>query len=596
MHLSAPSVIPTVERESIDLNARWVRTWNIEMLRVAGIIARLAFANEMYDLSIKVKRAAELAGHGTRIKKEQIEHFMPEALHTLNTFTFGDSTPSSQVSQIIEEAFWTAYKKPYIDTYSTRGVLPTTQVRIATEDLSGFVEGIPVVPEGLEKAPFVKKLRDFGLIVEITIGDVKKELEAKALTRDQLIQFISWAGKKAITNDIDGPTIHSLLDVAVSTISESEDGQGEIVALGTIKNYLQVNKIPPELPIPPTTLPFELTRHASANELQALGWEPLEIVPWLRDLIETNSRRPASQNLTLSVKFSAQVLLVLSKAWAGLSQSSRSTIVSLVNINMIPTRAGMKKPGDAYFPSVKLFDDLPVVVSCPGVKENFLATIGVRKTVELETIFKRLLAPDVEILETAPKSQHVQVIKYLTSVRNDIPAEDIKRLKDSKFCPAEAGAKGEEQTVGTARLYKVSELFEPKDAIRDLNLPILQWPGPRGSYRTVSNEIQFMSMLGLRSYPTVQELTDMMASEDLHLRNKAMIYFISNHHINGYASFELGSTTKKFLPLEGVQDILVSPSECFTNEKSAVLGFNILKKGLHLHANVGFSYLLVRHC
>jgi hypothetical protein len=36
-HISAPSVIPTVERESIDLNARHVKTWNTELLRVAGI-------------------------------------------------------------------------------------------------------------------------------------------------------------------------------------------------------------------------------------------------------------------------------------------------------------------------------------------------------------------------------------------------------------------------------------------------------------------------------------------------------------------------------------------------------------------------------
>jgi hypothetical protein len=216
MHLSAPSVIPTVERESIDLNARWVRTWNHEMLRVAGIMARLAFANEMADLSTKIKRATEQNGHGTKVTKDEIAQFMPEALHTLKTFTFGESTPSSQVSQIIEEAFWTAYKKPSIEIYSTRGVLPTTKVRLATEDLSGFVEGIPVVPDDLVDVSFVSKLKEFGLITEITIGDVKQELEAKALTRDQLIQFIGWAGRKAITGDIDGPTINSLMDVAVA--------------------------------------------------------------------------------------------------------------------------------------------------------------------------------------------------------------------------------------------------------------------------------------------------------------------------------------------------------------------------------------------
>ncbi|KAI5300040.1 hypothetical protein KEM56_002793 [Ascosphaera pollenicola] len=42
-HVSAPSLIPTVERESIDLNARWVRDWNYEILRAVGIVCRIAW-------------------------------------------------------------------------------------------------------------------------------------------------------------------------------------------------------------------------------------------------------------------------------------------------------------------------------------------------------------------------------------------------------------------------------------------------------------------------------------------------------------------------------------------------------------------------
>ena len=588
MHLSAPSVIPTVERESIDLNARWVRTWNVEMLRVAGIMARLAFANEMADLSAKLRRATELAGHGTKVTKDEIMQFMPEAVHTLKTFTFSESTPSSQVAQIIEEAFWTAYKKPSIEIYSTRGVLPTTKVRLATEDLSGFVEGIPVVPDALVDTTLVNKLKDFGLIMEITISDVKQELEAKALSKAQLIQFIGWAGRKAITGDIDGPTIHSLMDVAVATTGDDE-GQGGIIALGSIKNYVNVSKIPPEVPLPPTTMPFEFTRTSSINELQALGWEALEIVPWLRFLIEFNSSRPVEQSLTSSVPFAAQILQILSKSWDGMSQSSKGTVISLLqHITVIPTKFGMRKPGEAFFASVKLFDDLPTVTSCPGVKEKFLAAIGVRKTVDLETIFSRLLGPATETKsgQKAANNSHMEVIKYLASVKDDIPADDLKRLKGSQICPAEAGPKGLESTQATARLYRVSELFEPKDDLRQLGLPILQWPGPPGSYRAGSNEGRFLSLLGIRSYPSVPELIDMMASDDASLGVKAMGYFIANHHINGYASFEVGSAEKRFLPVEGDEKRLVSPAECFTNEKSSVLGFSVMKRELHIHANV----------
>ncbi|CZR60084.1 related to NUO-14 NADH2 dehydrogenase (ubiquinone) 14K chain [Phialocephala subalpina] len=593
MHLSAPSVIPTVERESIDLNARWVRTWNQEMLRCAGIMARLAFMNEMQDLSEDLKQAAQRAGHGNKVTKSQIDQYIPRALHILNTFAFKDSTPSPNVRLLIEEAFWMAAKNPIIEVFSTRGVLTNTQVRLATEDLSGFVDGIPVVPEPLVGDLFMKKLIEYGLIVEITVSDVKKELSAKALNKDQLLQFIGWAGRKAITGDIDAPTIHSLMDVAVATTSNTE-GSGEVIALGAITSYLDVKKIPAEVPIPTTCLPFEFTRGSQANELQALGWEALEIVPWLRFLIETNHNRSKSQDFTETVAFAASILQILSKAWDGLSPSSKATVVMLLkNVPIVPTKSGIKKPGEAYLANVKLFEDLPTVTSCPGVKEKFLVGIGLRKTVELEVIFARLLAPPAEkggaSEDNTTNTRFMDLLKYLASVKNDIPTEDLKKLKNAKFCPAEAGPKGMESSKRSARLYSVKELFEPKDALRNLQLPILHWPGPPGSYRASSPLGVFLSSLGLRQYPSVPELIDMMVAESHNaFPNEPMNYFIAHHQNNGYFQFSIGESDKKFLPLEnGLAPTLevVSPAECFTNQDCQILGFKILKKELHMHAN-----------
>lgn len=585
IHLSAPSVIPTVERESIDLNARWVRTWNEEMLRASGIIARLAFSSEMSDLSLKIKHAAEITGNSCEVTKNEITAHINDALHILKTFTFSESTPSSKVSQIIEEAFWTAYRKPLIETYSTRGVLMTSQVRLATEDLSGFVEGIPVVPIELVEQPFIGKLKNFGLLMEITVSDVKHELEAKALNKEQLVKFIGWIISKSITNEIEGPEIHSLLEAAVAMTGNNE-GSG-VIALGTIKNYLNANLIPANMPLPDTTIPFDITKAYSMDKLRTIGWEQLEIVPWLRYLIETNEYRPSSLNISTSVTFAAQVLQILSKSWDTMNQASKNMAISLLRpISIIPTKSGMKRPNDAFMANVKLFDDLPTVVSCPGVKEKFLAAVGVRKTVDLETIFNRLLSPNVDISRTGkgPNCRHIEVIKYLASVKDDIPADDLKKLKNSPIFPAEAGPPGYESTKGTVELFKVSELFEPNDSIRDLRLPVIHWPGPPGSYRTRSTEGRFLSYLGLRALPSVPELISLMESEDLMLSKKALFYFIANHHTNGYTSFEVGATTKKFLPLQG-EKTRVSPSECYTNEKCSILGFKILKKELVPHAN-----------
>lgn len=577
LHISAPSVIPTVEREAIDLNARWVRTWNLEILRAAGIITRLAFANEMSDLSSRIK---QVMAKETKFSPAVIAKFMPEALHIHKTFTFEDSTPSGQVGQIIEEAFWMCFKKASIETYSTRGVLQTVDVRIASDEMSKFVNSIPVVPEEMKGVPFVKKLIDFGLISHITVTDVKKELETKAMNKVQLMNFISWAGKKSLSGELDPGSRSALLEVAVGTMSDDGE-QGEIIALGSIRNHLIANRIPANLPIPPTTIPHALTANSQQAELRALGWEPLEILPWLRFLLDTNSSRPEEQNLTQSSKFAIQILTVLAKNFENSSPNARTTIVSLLQANtVVPTKQGMRKPTESFFPIVKLFDDLPVIQGCEKIKEKFLVTIGVRKTVDLETIFTRLLNASGEGHQ---KWSHMELIKYLASVREDIPGEDLSKLKQTRFCPAEAGPKGMESTKGTTTLYKVSELFEPKDSLRALRLPILQWPGPPGSYRPGGPEARFINSLGLRPYPSVPELVELMSGNDESLRVSSMTYFLANHQINGYGSFQLGGSPKAIMPLQG-STRLVPPSQCFYNPRASILGFNILRKDLHDHA------------
>ncbi len=579
MHLSAPSVIPTVEREAIDLNARWVRTWNVELLRAAGIVIRLAFANEMEDLHKKVVGSVE---KGAKITDATISKYLPEALHILGTYSFADSTPSSQVGQITEEAFWTCFKKASIEMYSTRGVMQTSQVRLGIEELIPFVDSIPVVPKQMADAPFVKKLIDFGLLMPINVGDIKKELEVKALSKAQVISLITWLGKKTVSGELDAGSRAALLEVAVAAVDE-EGGSGAVIALGSITNYHSLARIPATMPIPPTTIPFSFIANSSVSELQALGWEPLEIVPWLRFLLETANSRSEEENFTKSAKFAVQVLTTLSKNWDTLSNTSRGTVTTLLqNRTVMPTKLGMKYPAEAFFPTVKLFDDLPIVQGCEKVKEKFLVAIGVRKTLDLETIFTRLLNSSER--SGQQKWSHMELIKYLTSVQADIPSADMKKLKESKICPAEAGPKGMEPTKGTDTLFKLSELFEPQESLRALKLPILQWPGPPGSYRSTGAEALFLKRLGLRSFPSVPELVEMMASKDETLRANAMTYFITNHHLNMYGAFDMSTCRKPIMPLKDSKE-LVMPSACFTNPRATVLGFSVLSRDLHEHAN-----------
>lgn len=587
MHISAPSVIPTVEREAIDLNARWVRTWNIEMLRVAGIISRLAFVNDMHDLNQKLKRisSANNSKKGSGYAPEDVQKFVPEALHILKTYSFEDSTPSAQVAKIIEEAFWTSYRKASIEVYSSQGVLQTNNVRLFSEDYAKFLSGIPIILKNMQAASFIQKLVDYGLLEHITVEDVVKELGSKAMDKQQLHHFVVWLAKNAASGELKYHHIQHVLDVAVATVSD-DGNDGEIIALGSIKNYLN-NRIPATLPIPPTTIPVAFTADIPEVQLQAIGWEPLGIVPWLRFLIASGSIKGEDHDLTKSSKFAVQVLSVLSKNWDNLSPSDKSSVVSsLEHLTVIPTKLGMRKPKESFFSSVKLFHDLPTIEGCDRLKEKFLVALGVRKTLDLETIFTRLLnpAPAADGEAGVKRWSHVELIKYLASVKNDIPAEDMKRLKQSKLCPAEdrTSSGGPESRKGTEKLYKLSELYEPKDSLRLLQLPVLHWPG---IWKANSPEGNFLFSLGLRPYPAVPELIDMMSSPDADTRKNAMAYFINNFQLNQYGTYNLSRIDNDILPLQSNEKKLVRPSACFTNPDAAILGYDILRRDLHDHAS-----------
>lgn len=253
----------------------------------------------------------------------------------------------------------------------------------------------------------------------------------------------------------------------------------------------------------------------------------------------------------------------------------------------MPTKLGMRKPAESYFSSVKLFEDLPVIVGVHSVKDKMLAAFGVRKTIEIGVVFDRLMAPpsysenDVQDAQSARWS-HVDLVKYLTSIRGDIPASDIKRLMSTPICTAETrdGSK-----TPTDR-YLISSLYEPDDALRRLELPILHWPGV---YRSSSAEGTFLTFLGLKSAPMYPDLVEIMAvssaSGNLVLRDRAFSYLINQYQIKGYASFDATAITTPFLPVQGSEKKLQIPSQCFVNERSALLGFDILRRDLHLHAS-----------
>jgi hypothetical protein len=588
-HISAPSVIPTVERESIDLNTRYISKWNLEMLRAAGITCRIAWAAEMAAMRSRILPRGN-AQRSSKIRKDDIVGLLPEAVHVANQFVFRESTPSPFLGQTIEDAFWICNHSASIEVLSTCGIIPSHQVRIAPKDLS-FMDSIPVLPDEFVSGAkdFVRRLTDFGLVTDVTVSDIKRELEASTLRPKQAIEFLAWLGRRAASGQLDASSVRSLLGVAVANDEDSEGNLSRLLIFADISGFLNPQRIPPHLPSPPSVIPYKFTKNLGHQEIEALGWTELQIVPWTRWLINNAGDRSvlsAEQDMTAAPSFAALVLPVLSRQWESLSQSSKQSVINvLMPQSVIPTKLGMRRPAETYFSSVRLFDDLPVVHGLSGVKEKFLATLGVRKTVELGVIFDRLLNTTDSTGERGSDQKrwsHVDLIRYLASVQDDIPAGDIKRLKNTSICRAE----GPDDAKPSERpRYKISQLFEPKDSLRNLELPVIEWPG---RYQPNSKEGKFLAVLGLRGHPSAPEVIQHMANaasgKNQSLYGRLMSYFISEYHVNGYSAFDSSTVDVPYLPLEGSSG-LSAPSKCFTDDGATLFGFQILRRDLHSHSS-----------
>lgn len=183
---------------------------------------------------------------------------------------------------------------------------------------------------------------------------------------------------KARAKTIGQREIRSVLDATVATDEEVVPTQ--IIALNEMKEHINPDKIPPDMPVPPSTIPFKYTKKLSRFDTDALGFLELDPLKWLQWLVNSkaNGQLTSEQNIETNPTLAGNVLRALAKNWSGMSQDSKTRMTALLeNQRIIPTKQGMKKPSETYFASVKLFADLPVILPLGNVKEGFLTALGV---------------------------------------------------------------------------------------------------------------------------------------------------------------------------------------------------------------------------
>ncbi|KAK7534105.1 uncharacterized protein J3D65DRAFT_632440 [Phyllosticta citribraziliensis] len=571
-HIFAPSLIPTVERESIDLSNRHVSIWNESMLEIAGIACRMAFDKGMSTVKEKMDEVLKAEG----VKRPTDAHVtktIPDTVHVLAQWTAKEATPSALVGKCVEEGFWKASNRAEI--MSTLGVLPCQEVRVSVMKLN-FLRDLAMIPEELieQSWAFIEKLANRRIIQYLTVEDIVQRLENKPLDEEEMREFLKFTARMSNSEVIDASDLKKLFNAAVLSTEQS------IIALGSISYYLVPSKYPPELPYPITVMPLRYTKDFSRAELEGFGWNELPVEEWVRFLLDFN-QRTGPKSITKDSEFATQVLKVISKQWDQMRTNQRNEVIAMLQPHAVmPTKNGMQKPQQTYHPNVKLFEDLPNLI-VPGLKPRFLEALGLRQTIDLDYVFTRLLAgPNTSSSDSKPRWSHMDLIEYLTQVRDSIPQKDRATLAEKQIWPVEdyPGFRGD-----ASKLYQLQKLHEPVKENKELGLPVIKWKS-NVEYRSFDPKARFLKDLGMRGLPTWIELVEMMTQsvkeKDAAHYETILKHFVANRQQWPSSTIEV-LAEKRILPVESKPfPFLVRSIDCVTNNQASIFGYNILRRDL----------------
>ena len=478
-HLAA-RFIPTVERESIDLVDRHVSHWNKELLWVGGYLSRLVYELEMQEIQL-LWSTTSVSDTAVRDKLRR------RGLHALRFFSFKPTTPSAMVGQGMESAFYDcASDNKTFPIVSNAGVLPVKDVRLPNAELQEFLRDMAVVAATtMDEAPrAVARLRDQSLLKGMTLEDVVKQLSTRPLTEKQMISCLKW-WQTISSSEGYSPRIRAqLLDAAVLV-----QDNGKVIPLSVIQTFVkpQSSSIPTDMPLPPHTLPYSITKDLRGATIYTIfGWTELSLLQYITFLItppmSNASGVDPETDIRSSPAFSERVLSMMGRAWQSVSANQQTAIVlELKEVACVPTKAGFKKPREAYFEKNLLFEDLPTIAlpkntAIRGGMEKMLLGIGVRKTVDLQLVFSRLVG--------GGSWTGQDLMKYLVSVKDTLSTEETARLRQTAAFPLETEkVEGEKSSVVRRKPH---ELYEPSESMRALGLPLLDWG--EGKWRSNSEE------------------------------------------------------------------------------------------------------------
>ncbi|KAG8916897.1 hypothetical protein FRC02_003488, partial [Tulasnella sp. 418] len=582
----AARFIPTVERESVDLVDQNVSQWNKELLQIGGVLARCVYDTQMLALQSK-HLDAKSGGTGEEVDEDTLRSLEAHSVHIMRFFSFYSTTPSPVVGLDMEEAFFSCSGDGSILVMSTAGVRSSREVRCYDPMINSFMKDFPLLPLSLSEnaTDMIGSLRHRRMLQEVSLEDATAGLSDRILTEHEMVKCLEWRIALDKGKDIRSHKVVAhvkFLEAAMFIHShDKQSGANEIVSLATIKTFITRNgNIPSNLPLPLHTLPYTASNRFDSNTLRSVfGWDELKLHEWIEYLVGSSTSLPEDQNMAASEVFAEKVLGIIAKAWFTFEKEEKAQIKSILKDKaVIPTQKGLRMPSESYLPSAKQFRELPIVslpsdIPIRGGLSNLLEYIGVMRHVSLQVVLDRMI-------DTGNWDMR-DFVRYLIKNRSSLPAIEFGSLRRKAIFPQESRENEDPNSAQKRTLHLLSELYEPLDSIRVLGLAVLDWA--KHPWDSRSDEAILLLELGLKPYPDIQTIFDLMMKSEEKIRRAALRYLLDNFntlYCNKYNRDDFAHLA--FVPAVSHDGIhfFSNPNDVFTDPECAVMGFSVVEKDL----------------
>ena len=132
--------------------------------------------------------------------------------------------------------------------------------------------------------------------------------------------------------------------------------------------------------------------------------------------------------------------------------------------------------------------------------------------------------------------------------------------------------------------YKAKTLYEPTEALRELELPIIAWSNSK--WRSNSDEARLLYGMGLKRHPDVEDILHLASNAgNPSKQKKSLDYFLANFESQYATQYQPIKHNLAFVPvLKEAEKIYVKPLEAYTSSGANILKFATLHPEYQMQA------------